>query len=81
MYIMFFSIGMYLKKEFEKWGRKEKKKTRGEENNSDNSDMKSYFGEGKVNMEWSKEYMKIRFTTPYLVYKIRPIWVVLDKLS
>ena len=44
MYIMFFSIGMYLKKGFEKWDRKERKKTRGEENNSDNSDMKSYFG-------------------------------------
>lgn len=25
--------------------------------------------------------MKIRFTTPYLVYKLKPIWVFLDKIS
>lgn len=25
--------------------------------------------------------MQVRFTTPYLVYKMKPLWVVFDKLS
>lgn len=39
------------------------------------------YDQEKANLDWEKEYLKIRFTTPYLVYKIRKIWVVLDKLS
>lgn len=43
-----------------------------------NSDRRGYFNE---NVDWDKEYMKVRFTTPYLVYKLKPIWMVIDKAS
>jgi hypothetical protein len=29
-------------------------------------------------MDWNDEHNKIKFTTPYLVYKMRPIWIILD---
>ncbi len=31
--------------------------------------------------DWKAEFLKIRFSTPYLVYKLRKIWVFLDKCS
>ena len=30
---------------------------------------------------WHQEYLKVRFTTPYLVYKVKKIWVIMDKIS
>jgi hypothetical protein len=32
-------------------------------------------------MDWIEEYNKVKFTTPYLVYKLRPFWIVLDQFS
>lgn len=32
-------------------------------------------------IDYDKEFMKIRFTTPYLVYKLRRLWFVIDKCS
>lgn len=42
--------------------------------------LEDYF-QDKANVDWEKEYLKIRFTTPYLVFKLRKLWVILDKLS
>lgn len=44
---------------------------------SDNSDKQGYFEK----VDWDKEYMKVRFTTPYLVYKLKPVWMILDKAA
>ena len=35
----------------------------------------------RPNVDWADEYMKIRFSNQYLVYKIKPIWLLLDRLS
>jgi hypothetical protein len=36
-------------------------------------------GEGPEKViDWNDEYNKVKFTTPYLVYKMRPIWIILD---
>ncbi len=32
-------------------------------------------------VDWKAEFMKIRFSTPYLVYKMRRIWLFVDKCS
>ena len=29
-------------------------------------------------MNWLDEYNKVKFSTPYLVYKLKPLWIVLD---
>ena len=42
--------------------------------------QEGYFND-KRNLNWKEEYLKIRFTTPYLVYKVRKIWIILDKIS
>lgn len=54
----------------------------------DNSDMMEVYddkplrmdGPEKV-MDWAEEFNKVKFTTPYLVYKLRPFWIVLDQFS
>ena len=35
----------------------------------------------KTKVDWKREYLKIRFTTPYLVYKLRRLWFIVDKCS
>jgi len=37
--------------------------------------------EEKERVNWKEEFKKIRFTRPYLVYKMRKIWFVIDKFS
>lgn len=46
-----------------------------------NSDMQEDYFQDKTKINWKQEYLKIRFTTPYLVYKLRKLWVILDKFS
>ena len=47
-----------------------------------NSDRQPYDDEGaKQIINWQDEFTKIRFTTPYLVYKVKKLWVILDKIS
>jgi hypothetical protein len=49
-----------------------------------NSDMMEVYdekvpGEGPEKViDWNEEYNKVKFSTPYLVYKMRPIWIILD---
>lgn len=50
-------------------------------NMSINSDMQVNYFEEKREIDWQAEYVKIRFSTPYLVYKVKSVWVILDKLS
>jgi|LauGreDrversion4_2_1035121.scaffolds.fasta_scaffold12084_10 hypothetical protein len=49
--------------------------------NLDNSDMVEEYNQDATAINWKQEYMKIRFTTPYLVYKVRRIWFIVDKCS
>ncbi len=50
-------------------------------NESVNSDMQeAYHQEGSL-VDWRREFLKIRFTTPYLVFKLRRLWFLLDKCS
>lgn len=46
-----------------------------------NSDMAEDYFEKNISYNWNDEYNKVRFTTPYLVYKVRYLWVFLDKFS
>ena len=39
-----------------------------------------YFERAKA-IDYEEIYKEIRFTTPFLVYKIKKLWVVLDKIS
>jgi hypothetical protein len=48
---------------------------------SRNSDLKAYFDEKKDEYNWKKEYLKVRFTKEYMVYKVRSAWPVFDILS
>jgi hypothetical protein len=43
--------------------------------------MQEDYFQDKTHINWKAELTKIRFTTPYLVYKVRRIWVILDKCS
>ena len=55
-------------------------------NDINNSDMvevydeKALYGPERV-MDWNDEFNKLKFSTPYLVYKMKPIWIILDQLS
>lgn len=42
--------------------------------------QEDYFA-NNANLDYKKEYLKVRFTTPYLVYKLKKLWIILDKLS
>lgn len=47
-----------------------------------NSDRQPYDeDESRKIVNWQDEFTKIRFTTPFLVYKLKKLWVVLDKIS
>lgn len=48
---------------------------------SNNSDMLEVYNDNQSEVDWKTEFMKIRFSTPYLVYKVRKIWFVVDKCS
>lgn len=40
-----------------------------------------YSENNQIITNWVEEYNKVRFTTPYLVYKLKSIWIVLDQFS
>ena len=41
-------------------------------------DEKPFVDNHEKLMDWNDEYNKVKFSTPYLVYKMRPIWIILD---
>jgi hypothetical protein len=43
--------------------------------------MMEAYSQDKTKVDWNQEFMKIRFTRPYLVYKVRKVWVIIDKCS
>jgi hypothetical protein len=43
-------------------------------------DEKGLEGPERV-IDWNDEFNKLKFSTPYLVYKMKPIWIILDQLS
>ena len=52
-----------------------------DDDKSRNSDMQEDYFQDKRNVDWDIEYLKVRFTTPFLVYKLKRLWMVLDKVS
>jgi hypothetical protein len=43
--------------------------------------MEGYSADKHKKVDWQAEYLKIRFTSAYFVYKIRILWNVFDKTS
>ena len=43
--------------------------------------MLEVYNDNQNLVNWKTEFMKIRFSTPYLVYKVRKIWLIVDKCS
>ena len=90
VYLMYFAIGVYVKEQMAFWEIIDRNAKYIEllpqyggriRENLDNSDMMEDYNQDAAAVNWKKEYMKIRFTTPYLVYKVRRLWFILDKCS
>ena len=90
IYLIYFAVGVYVRKQMVIWNREiaahnatVNNQIQMKKNNINNSDMMEVYdekileGPEKV-FDWTEEYNKVKFTTPYLVYKIRPIWIILD---
>ena len=50
---------------------------------SDNSEMQEFFADKreKKSIDWHTEYLKVRFSSAYFVFKIRRLWFFFDKIS
>lgn len=87
VYLVYFAVGVYVRKQTAEWDRFETEKAKEvlvtplKGDVSVNSDMQQNYFEERPNLNWQEEYAKIRFSTPYLAYKIKRGWVLLDKLS
>lgn len=46
-----------------------------------NSDMQQDYFQKEALVDFEAEYRAVRFTTPYLIYKVKKIWFVLDIIS
>ena len=79
-YILYFVVGVYVKKQFKLW---EVEMSIEQKNDikSDNSEMMEFFADKKKNINWQNEYLKIRFSSAYFVFKIRRLWFFFDKIS
>lgn len=93
IYLIYFAVGVYVRKQMVIWNKEASETTsignKGsvwKKNDINNSDMMEAYDEkgleGPVRvMDWNDEFNKLKFTTPYLVYKMKPIWIILDQLS
>jgi hypothetical protein len=39
------------------------------------------YEEEDVKNDWEAEYRAVRFTTPYLIFKLKKLWLILDIIS
>ena len=93
IYLLYFAIGIYVRDQMKVWKQIEYQAKNIElvdqpaanKSVSRNSDMQELYlndmEEEKERVNWKEEFKKIRFTRPYLVYKMRKIWFVIDKFS
>ena len=92
IYLIYFAIGVYVRKQMVIWNKEAsdaslgKKGTVWKKNDINNSDMMEAYDEKGLEgptrvMDWNDEFNKLKFTTPYLVFKMRPIWIILDQFS
>jgi len=88
IYLIYFAVGVYVRKQMIIWNKeanqKSPKASLFEKNGINNSDMMDAYDDKPAEespekpMDWNDEYNKIKFTTPYLVYKMKPLWIILD---
>ena len=90
IYLLYFAIGVYVRKQMRIWDEVDKQSrqkslalVRGGASSDklNNSDMQHDYFERAKAIDYEELYREIRFTTPFLVYKIKKLWVVLDKIS
>jgi hypothetical protein len=84
IYLLYFAIGIYVKEQMIEWNKIEftaKNIELQDQPVRRNSDMMEAYSQDKTKVDWNQEFMKIRFTRPYLVYKVRKVWVIIDKCS
>ena len=89
IYLLYFAIGVYVRKQMRIWDEVDKQSrqkslalVRGASSDKlNNSDMQHDYFERAKAVDYEELYREIRFTTPFLVYKIKKLWVVLDKIS
>jgi hypothetical protein len=93
IYLIYFAVGVYVRKQMVIWNKEASETTsignKGsvwKKNDINNSDMMEAYDEKGLEgpervMDWNDEFNKLKFTTPYLVYKMKPIWIILDQLS
>lgn len=85
IYLLYFALGVYVRKQMRAWEQQDIKHRIQQKQEVllqlNNSDMQQDYFEADKEVDWRKEYLKIRFSTPYLVYKIRKVWLLLDKIS
>jgi uncharacterized membrane protein YgaE (UPF0421/DUF939 family) len=78
LYIVYFAVGVIVSKQFKSWNKQiEVEKER-------NSDYQSYFeteNDKNKDHDWDAEYIKVKFTREFMVYKIKKVWPVLDIIS
>ncbi|TNV88031.1 hypothetical protein FGO68_gene5171 [Halteria grandinella] len=93
-YILYFAIGVYVQKQMRVWEAEDAEKGVNPLNfhqrknplqmkmviQSINSDKQPYDEKENIK-DWHKEFQNVRFTTPYLVYKFKKLWVIIDKVA
>jgi len=43
--------------------------------------MQELYHEKEKEIDWVQEYVKVRYSTPFLVYKMKKVWVIFDQIS
>lgn len=80
VYLLYFAIGVYVRKNMrESPIVTESKPAQGGDLN--NSDMQQDYFQKEALADFEAEYRAVRFTTPYLIYKVKKIWFFFDIIS